>query len=530
MKKALIIFVLFCFSMALYAQNVTVTDDQDYTADTSAMLDVKSTTKGMLVPRVTTTQRNSIFQPATGLLVFDIDISSFFFYNGSGWTNLSHSNASDSWKRDGNNIYLTDDFKVGINKTNPLSALEVKANSTAADGDPLFQVINKTGDTVFAVFPHGVQINFDETAKGNIGGFAVSGRNATKGTREYFRITSDSTRIYLNENLKGNIGGFAVSGRSASKGAYDEFFRVTPDSTRVYVNKSTKGNIGGFAVSGRSAYKGTEEKTFITTPDSTRVYISENLKGNIGGFAVSGRNATKEGETDYMKVNSDSTTIYTTLTAVGNMNVNGNIYTGGTVSTPPISDIDGNVYQTIKIGTQTWMTENLKTGTYNTGLPISLADVTYYDDDISNVDSMGLLYSYYAAVENPEGICPDGWHVPDEYDWEDLFTFLGGIDYSNNLTSVGEKMIEPSSSWLNLMINVTNQSGFSGRPGGYAFDDGGTWLYLDKGSSGRWWGWGVGSNVAASYHLNGEEGLGYPTTYTTAPAEAFSVRCIKDNW
>ncbi len=268
MKKALIIFVLFCFSVAIYAQNVTVTDDQNYNADTSAMLDVKSTTKGMLVPRVTTTQRNNIYQPATGLLVFDTDSSSFFFYNGFGWTNLSHGNASDSWKRDGNNIYLTDDFKVGINKTNPLSALEVKANSTAADGDPLFQVINKTGDTVFAVFPSGVQINFDETTKGNIGGFAVSGRSASKGTREYLRVTTDSTRIYLNETLKGNIGGFAVSGRSASKGAYDEFLRVTPDSTRVYVNESTKGNIGGFAVSGRSASKATTTQFMDITPDN----------------------------------------------------------------------------------------------------------------------------------------------------------------------------------------------------------------------------------------------------------------------
>ena len=269
MKKALCLALFFgLLAVHAKAQNVTITDDQNYTADTSAMLDVKSTTKGMLIPRVTTTQRNAIYQPATGLLVYDTDSSSFFFFNGTGWTNLSHGNASESWKMNGSNIYLSDDYRVGINKTNPLSALEVKANVTALDTDPLFQVINKTGDTVFAVFPDGVQINFDESTKGNIGGFAVSGRSATKGSREYLRVTTDSTRIYLNETLKGNIGGFAVSGRSATKGAYDEFLRVTPDSTRVYVNESTKGNIGGFAVSGRSATKGTTTQFMDITPDN----------------------------------------------------------------------------------------------------------------------------------------------------------------------------------------------------------------------------------------------------------------------
>ena len=64
------------------AQNVAITDDETYNAHSSAMLDVKSLTKGMLVPRMTTTQRNGISSPATGLLVFDITELSFYFYDG----------------------------------------------------------------------------------------------------------------------------------------------------------------------------------------------------------------------------------------------------------------------------------------------------------------------------------------------------------------------------------------------------------------------------------------------------------------
>ncbi|MGM0409066.1 MAG: hypothetical protein ACQERU_13880, partial [Bacteroidota bacterium] len=65
------------------AQNIAVTDDETYVADSSAMLDVKSLTKGLLVPRLTSTQRNAIISPATGLLVFDTTLERFYFYDGT---------------------------------------------------------------------------------------------------------------------------------------------------------------------------------------------------------------------------------------------------------------------------------------------------------------------------------------------------------------------------------------------------------------------------------------------------------------
>ena len=72
------------------AQNITITDDDGYSPDASAMLDVKSTDKGLLIPRMTTDLRNAIVSPATGLLVFDTDANAFYYYAGTnGWLNLS---------------------------------------------------------------------------------------------------------------------------------------------------------------------------------------------------------------------------------------------------------------------------------------------------------------------------------------------------------------------------------------------------------------------------------------------------------
>ncbi len=310
MKKATLFFLML-IPVLVFGQNVAITDDANYTADTSAILDVKSLSKGVLIPRLNSTQRQNIFDPAAGLLVFDTDDTCFYYFTGKQWLNLSAGNASNIWSRNENSAYLTDTlFKFGVGTAYPSGKFEVKADNSLAADDPLFEVKNTQGETVFGVYPDGVRVFVDEGTKGNIGGFAVSGRSATKAVEDYMWVTKDSVRIYLDETSKGNIGGFAVSGRSATKGDLGEYFRVTPDSTRVYVREGAKGNIGGFAVSGRSATKGTYDEYLRVTPDSTRIFFKETAKGNIGGFAVSGRSATKDQIDNYFLSTADSTRIY----------------------------------------------------------------------------------------------------------------------------------------------------------------------------------------------------------------------------
>ncbi|MDX9695853.1 MAG: hypothetical protein RBT49_08685, partial [Bacteroidales bacterium] len=162
---------------------------------------------------------------------------------------------SSRWAKNGSKIYYNAG-NVGIGTTNPSSQLEIKSSATGA----LFQVINANNDTVFAVYPDGVKVFVDPTAKGSVGGFAVSGRSPGKANVEveYLRVTPDSTRIYVNDTVstKGKVGGFAVSGRSPGKGVVNDYLHVTKDSTRVYITETgIKGKVGGFAVSGRSPGK-----------------------------------------------------------------------------------------------------------------------------------------------------------------------------------------------------------------------------------------------------------------------------------
>ncbi|MBU8891574.1 MAG: tail fiber domain-containing protein [Bacteroidales bacterium] len=131
--------------------------------------------------------------------------------------------------------------------------------------DTLFAVKDRDGNIVFAVFPDGAKVYVNDNSKGNIGGFAVSGRSPTKDEEEdIFKVTPDSTRIWIREDsTKGSIGGFAVSGRSPTKSnIINNYFITNQDSTRIYVNDSisSKGSVGGFAVSGRSPTKGETQK------------------------------------------------------------------------------------------------------------------------------------------------------------------------------------------------------------------------------------------------------------------------------
>ena len=106
----------------LFSQSLSVNTDGT-TAHTSAMLDVKSTVKGMLIPRMTTIERNAIGTPATGLQVYDTDLNLLYFYNGTAWTAVSAG--TNYWNLSGGNIYNNTGIKVGIGTNNPSAKLHV---------------------------------------------------------------------------------------------------------------------------------------------------------------------------------------------------------------------------------------------------------------------------------------------------------------------------------------------------------------------------------------------------------------------
>ena len=147
-----------------------------------------------------------------------------------------------------------------------------------------------------------------------------------------------------------------------------------------------------------------------------------------------------------------------------------------------ITDIDGNVYKTVKIGDQVWMAENLKVTHYRDSSSIggyshgnSSGAYCAYDDDENNVETYGLLYNWY-AVDDTRNIAPEGWHVSTDADWLELESLLG---IQRELTDVfcagldaGDKL-KATSGWPDPDIfsmsngNGSNTTHFSALPGGY---------------------------------------------------------------
>jgi uncharacterized protein (TIGR02145 family) len=133
---------------------------------------------------------------------------------------------------------------------------------------------------------------------------------------------------------------------------------------------------------------------------------------------------------------------------------------------------DGKIYPTVQIGTQCWMKQNMNIGTKMPGSTYSsdplIIEKYCYNDLESNCDVYGGLYlwgeamqGYGANVEGNQGICPTGWHIPKNAEWEMLTSFLGGE------TAAGGNMKETGTThWASPNTGATNSSGFTALPGG----------------------------------------------------------------
>jgi hypothetical protein len=236
MKKFLIIIpMIMALIFNSYAQNnVTITDDDNHTADESAVLDIYSISKGVLVPRMTDAQISVISNPATGLLVFNTDMNSFYFYNGSAWNDLSFT-PETYWSENGStgNIYLDDLNKnVGIGTDDPISKLAVVAGSGANPDDPLFEIRDEFGEPLFTVTSEGARFYVKNDSKGVSGGFAVSKYGAAKSFPDtsYLMVSPDSTRVYTLNSGKGVAGGFAVGKYGSAKDGIDTYMHLTDEN------------------------------------------------------------------------------------------------------------------------------------------------------------------------------------------------------------------------------------------------------------------------------------------------------------
>lgn len=206
--------------------------------------------------------------------------------------------------------------------------------------------------------------------------------------------------------------------------------------------------------------------------------------------------------------------------------------------TDSITDIDGNVYQTMAIGTQWWMTENLKVTRFNNGDSMPYlkkaedwaasdgAAYCFYANRTNFIDQYGLLYNWYVAEDDRE-VCPSGWHVSTDDDWIVLEQHLGmSIEQSEGMTAwrgttEGDKLKDES-------FGGNNSSGFTALGTGYRHPDG---TFKSMGSDNDYW-------TSTPYDNQGStEGIlhGLKNDKSTVvrnfhvPGFGFCIRCVRND-
>jgi uncharacterized protein (TIGR02145 family) len=169
------------------------------------------------------------------------------------------------------------------------------------------------------------------------------------------------------------------------------------------------------------------------------------------------------------------------------------MYSACTRNTVTVTDIDGNVYHTVKIGSQVWTVENLQTTKFNDGTPIpNILDSNVWHSNVSpalcyyknttNADSIrkfGALYNWYCV--DSKKLAPPGWRVPTNDDWETLQNYLIEHGHNWDRTKSGNriaKSLAAQSDWRPFIVEGmpgnnmkdNNKSGFTGLPAGYRYD------------------------------------------------------------
>lgn len=173
---------------------------------------------------------------------------------------------------------------------------------------------------------------------------------------------------------------------------------------------------------------------------------------------------------------------------------------------------DGKVYQTVVIGNQEWMAENL-------AYAPSSGNYWAYRNDNSNVAIYGYLYDWQTAMN----VCPAGWHLPSDEEWTELSNYLGGSSIAGGKLKATGTIEAGTGLWYDPN-GASNETGFTALPGGYREPD---WTFHDNGYYGTWW--------SATEHRSNYAWLRF-MFYNSSNVNrrnydkelGFSVRCLRD--
>ena len=210
---------------------------------------------------------------------------------------------------------------------------------------------------------------------------------------------------------------------------------------------------------------------------------------------------------------------------------------------PTVTDIDGNIYNIVQIGTQCWTQSNLKVSKYRNGdsIPTGLSNSQWsstssgayaiYNNDPFNDGLYGKLYNHYAVADS-RGLCPTGWHLPSDGEWNVLVKYLdpnADTTCHNCFQNIAGGMMKNTGTqlslggWFSPNVGATNQSGFTGLPGG----GGGGNSYGGLGGLAIWWSttYAWGNFYRCRTIFNDYAGV---NRTIGVPTDGFSVRCLKN--
>lgn len=200
-----------------------------------------------------------------------------------------------------------------------------------------------------------------------------------------------------------------------------------------------------------------------------------------------------------------------------------------------VNDIDGNVYNTVTIGNQVWMKENLKTPRYNnlTTIPYVTDNTTWgsltapgycwYNNNLSNKDQYGALYNWFTVNDQ---LCPEGWHVPSDSEWAILNNYLGGLSVAGGKMKSTGTIEGGNGLWVSPNVGATNESGFTAVPSGLRHCPEGTFDWM-----------GIGTDIWSSTESDDDKAYNYSIENNKTSISrdndykqvGLSIRCIKNN-
>lgn len=385
------------------------------------------------------------------------------------------------------------------------------------------------------------------TGGGNVtstGGAAITARGVCWSTVQNPTIsdahTTDGTGIgsfsstltNLSANTTYYVRAYATNNAGTAYGAQKTIFLYMSEMPVVETNSVTNVEIstvsfagrisadGGYAVTARGFCYGTSqnpviENDLITTDGSG----NGNFSHNVNGLSANTTYYVRAYATNLAGTSYGQEMTFTTKN-IGQP----------CVGTPTVTDIDGNTYHTVQIGTQCWLKENMRTTRQPDGTAIS--NLLYPDGDVNNIATYGYLYDWTTALNRStsrQGICPNGWHVPSDYEWTLLTNYVSSQDIfycGSNSTSIA-KSLASTTGWSSNSSSCTigndqtsnNATGFSALPAGYNGGNFGDYAYF----------WSSTEGLSSTAHYRnvyyGSAGVG--SSHFTKLNNS-SVRCVRD--